>query len=62
MSSTNIFEDKTYGDKVPLEPSGQTAVAMDTREVPGQLPLPGERRNPAMAIVNIERPRFGYKY
>jgi len=57
----NIFEQKG-GDEIIREPNGQTMVAMDTKEVLGGRPLPGERSNPAMAVRNITRPRFGYDY
>jgi hypothetical protein len=59
----NIFEQKfDDGDVAAIKPDGRTMVAMTTAETPDKRPLPGERKNPEMAVRNITRPRFGFDY
>ena len=55
----DIFEDKTQ--MPPAQEEQCCRVAMTSRES-RDAKLPGERPNPAMAIENIKRPRFGYGY
>ena len=58
----NIFEQKfNDADVEAAKPDGLGMVS----QVPSEsrdAPLPGQRRNPAMAVENIKRPRFGYGY
>ena len=58
----DIFEQKfDDADVQASKPDGQTMTAMKTSETPNA-PLPGERKNPAMAVRNLTRPRFGFDY
>lgn len=58
----NIFEQKfDDADVKASKPDGQSMVAMDTSETPNR-PLPGERKNSALGVVNVKRPRFGFDY
>jgi len=58
----DIFEQKfDDGDVRASKPDGLTMVS----QVPGEsrdAPLPGQRKNPEMAVRNITRPRFGFDY
>ena len=55
----NVFEDKTQ--MPPAQEQQCCRVAMTSAES-RDAKLPGERRNPAMAVENITRPRFGHGY
>ena len=55
----NIFEDKT---EMPSGQDEQCCRVAQTSAESRDAKLPGQRSNPAMAVENIQRPRFGYGY
>lgn len=55
----DIFENKV--DMPPAQEEQCCRVAM-TQIESRDAKLPGLRKNPAMAVENITRPRFGYGY
>lgn len=58
----NIFEQKfDDGDVKAAKPDGRAMVHQESMDA-FAAPLPGQRANPAMAVENIKRPRFGYDY
>ena len=60
----NIFEQKGGDELTPTYPSGQTMTDMESgmAAASGKTPLPGQRKNPDMAVVSVKRPRFGFDY
>jgi len=58
----NIFEQKfDDGDVRAAKTDGLTMVAQ-TSAASRDATHPGERKNPALAVRNITRPRFGFDY
>ena len=57
----DIFEQKADDEIMKVPPREQTMVAMESAGS-RDARLPGERRNPDMAVRNIKRPRFGFDY
>jgi len=58
----NIFEQKfDDGDVKASKPDGLAMVSQVSSES-RDAKLPGERKNPEMAVRNITRPRFGFDY
>ena len=58
---TNIFEQKGDDEMTPVYPREQTMVAMESG-MSRDARLPGQRKNPDMAVVSVKRPRFGHDY
>ncbi len=58
----DIFEQKfDDADVKAAKPDGLAMVSQVSSES-RDAPLPGQRRNPAMAVVSVARPRFGRDY
>ena len=58
----DIFEQKFDDADVKAgKPDGLAMTSMTSTES-RDTPLPGQRRNPALAVENIKRPRFGFDY